>query len=262
MTTTQSWTEELVEVAGARTQVLKGGSGDPLLVLHTRGGGLTGWRSYHEALSQHFTVYAPSHPGFYKSERPPWVSTVTDVAHFYLGLMQALGLERVSLVGFELGGWIAAEIASISSEKVRGQVLVSALGIKPRVGEIVEMLMVSPETLIDLAYHDVSKAPVLPELSEDEQNVNWKNREMVSRLCWRPYMHNPNLPEYLKFVRVPSLIVWGRQDKMVPLECGEIYNQSLQGSTLHVVEECGHAPQNEKPEEFLNVALSFLSKLS
>ena len=84
---------------------------------------------------------------------------------------------------------------------------------------------------------------------------------MASRLCWKPYMHNPSLPEYLKLIRVPSLIVWGRQDGIVPLNCGEVYHQALKGSTLHVIDQCGHSPQIEKPEEFLEVTIAFLSKL-
>jgi len=89
----------------------------------------------------------------------------------------------------------------------------------------------------------------------------WRNREMSSRLLWKPYMHNPNLPEYLKLIQVPALVVWGRQDAVVPVECGEIYNQSLRGSSLSVIDNSGHSPHVEQPQEFLNVTLDFLSKL-
>ena len=130
MTATQTWTEEFLEIAGARTQVLKGGSGASLLVLHG-GGGNPGWMSYHQALSQHFTVYAPSHPGYDKSQRPAWIRTIADVAHFYLGFMQNLGLEQVPLMGFSMGGWLAAEIAAMCPTKVKGMMLVDAVGIKP-----------------------------------------------------------------------------------------------------------------------------------
>ena len=85
MTTTQNWTEQTVEVGGVKQQVFKGGSGTPLIVLHGARGN-PGWMPYHQALSEHFTVYAPSHPGYDKSERPSWVATITDVAHFYLGV--------------------------------------------------------------------------------------------------------------------------------------------------------------------------------
>jgi pimeloyl-ACP methyl ester carboxylesterase len=260
MTTTQSWTEQFVEVAGSKLQVLKGGTGPPLLVLHGARGN-PGWMPYHEALAQRFTVYAPSHPGYDQSERPPWVSKTTDVAHFYLGFMLNQRLEKVALLGFSMGGWIAAEIAAMSPTMLRGLVLVDAVGIKPEVGEIAEILMVSPESTQQLAYYDVSKAPAQPELSPEQQETLWKNREMASRLCWKPYMHNPSLAEYLKLIRIPSLIVWGREDGIVPLNCGEIYHRALQGSTLHVIDQCGHSPQTEKPQEFLEVTTDFLSKL-
>ena len=260
MTTTQSWTEQFVEVAGSKLQVLKGGTGPPLLVLHGARGN-PGWMPYHEALAQRFTVYAPSHPGYDQSERPPWVSKTTGVAHFYLGFMLNQRLEKVALLGFSMGGWIAAEIAAMSPTMLRGLVLVDAVGIKPEVGEIAEILMVSPESTQQLAYYDVSKAPAQPELSPEQQETLWKNREMASRLCWKPYMHNPSLAEYLKLIRIPSLIVWGREDGIVPLNCGEIYHRALQGSTLHVIDQCGHSPQTEKPQEFLEVTTDFLSKL-
>lgn len=259
MTTTQSWTEEFVEVAGAKTRFLKGGTGAPLLVI--RVGGSPAWLPDHEALSQRFTVLAPSPPGYDKSERPPWVSTMTDMAHFYLGLMQGLGLQQASLIGFSTGGWLAAELAAMSPDRVKGMVLVDSVGIKPKMGEIAEVLMVSPAQTLGLSYYDESKVPSPSEPSPEEQNVLWRNREMTSRLCWKPYMHNPSLPEYLKLIRIPSLIVWGRQDRIVPLECGELYHRALQGSTLHVVDQCGHSPQIEQPEEFLKVVTGFLAKL-
>ena len=260
MTTTQSWVEEFVEVAGAKTQVLKGGSGAPLLILHGARGN-PGWAPYHEALSQRFTVYAPSHPGYDKSERPGWVSTTNDVAHFYLALMSTLGLDSASLMGFSMGGWIAAEIAAMCTHRVKGLVLTGAVGIKPRVGEIVEMLMVPPEETLKLSFYDPGLVPDPPKLTPEEEDVQWRNREMASRLCWKPYMHNPKLPEYLKLIRVPALIVWGCQDRLVPLNCGEIYHEVLRGSRLHVVDQCGHSPQIEKPQEFLDVTLDFLAGL-
>ena len=259
--TTQSWTEEYTQVAGARTQIFKGGKGAPLLVLHGAGGN-PGWMPYHQELSKHFTVYASSHPGYDGSERPSWVSTITDVAHFYIGLMRALGLDgQVSLMGFSMGGWLAAEIAAMYPSKVKGLVLVGAVGIKPQVGEIAETLMVSPQQTQKLAFYDISKAPDLESLTPEQQDLLWHNREMTSRLCWKPYMHNPSLPEYLRLVRVPSLIVWGRQDGMVPLNCADIYHEALEGSALHVIDQCGHSPQIEKPEELLEVSVHFLTGL-
>jgi pimeloyl-ACP methyl ester carboxylesterase len=259
-TVTQSWVEEFVDVGETRTQVLKGGSGAPVLVLHGAGGN-PGWLPYHEALAEHFTVYAPSHPGYDHTPRPSWVSTMTDVAHFYLGFMRALGLERPAILGFSMGGWIAAEIAAMRADRLRGLVLVDAVGIRPRGAPIAEVLMVPPQEVQKLAYYDLGQAPPAPTRTPAEEAVQWSNREMASRLCWKPYMHNPKLPEYLRLVQVPTLIVWGRQDRIVPLECGEMYQEVLQGSTLHVIDQCGHVPHREKTQEFLAVTVRFLSYL-
>src|ERR671919_2900272 len=95
-------TEALIEVAGTRLQMLQGGSGEPLLVLHGAGGN-PGWLPYHQELSKQFTVYAPSHPGYDRSTRPDWITTMNDLAHFYCQLIADLGLAPVHLLGFSMG---------------------------------------------------------------------------------------------------------------------------------------------------------------
>ena len=84
---------------------------------------------------------------------------------------------------------------------------------------------------------------------------------MASRLCWKPYLHNPNLPFYLAKVKPPTLVVWGRQDAIIPVESGELYGHVLSNSTLKVVDRCGHSPQIEKPQEFQAAITDFLSGL-
>lgn len=84
------------------------------------------------------------------------------------------------------------------------------------------------------------------------------NREMAARLCWKPYMYDPRLPFLLARVTIPTRIVWGRQDQLVPLECGQLYQQAIPGAELVVIDQCGHLPQVEKPEEFVRCALAFL----
>ncbi len=75
-------------------------------------------------------------------------------------------------------------------------------------------------------------------------------------------MHNPSLPYYLAKVNIPTLLIWGRQDAIVPVECGDLYHQALSNSTLKVIDNCGHSPQIEKPQEFQAAISEFLSGLS
>jgi pimeloyl-ACP methyl ester carboxylesterase len=84
---------------------------------------------------------------------------------------------------------------------------------------------------------------------------------MASRLCWNPYLHNLSLSHYLRKVSTPTLIVWGREDAIIPLECGELYRRALPHATLKVIDHCGHSPAIEKPQAFLDAVTSFLSGL-
>ena len=132
-------------------------------------------------------------------------------------------------------------------------------------GEIAEIFMASAQTRQGLRFYDPSQVAnydeYTRELTPEERLVDHSNREMASQLCWKPYMYNPSLPHYLGKVDTSTLIVWGRQDAIVPLNCGERYNEALPNSTLAVIEECGHSPAIEKPQEFLSHVQGFLSGL-
>jgi pimeloyl-ACP methyl ester carboxylesterase len=112
-------------------------------------------------------------------------------------------------------------------------------------------------------FYDPKQAPEYEQLygrdpTAEEQDILARNREMAARITWKPYMHDPRLPSLLRRLRLPALIVWGRQDAIVPVSCGEVYHQSIRGSRLVIMEQCGHAPQIEKPQEFLNIVAEFL----
>jgi pimeloyl-ACP methyl ester carboxylesterase len=113
-------------------------------------------------------------------------------------------------------------------------------------------------------FHDPQQSPEYEQIyvrdpTPEQRQLAERDREMAVRLCWKPYMHDPRLPGLLARVGIPTSIVWGRQDRLVPLECGERYQKAIPGSQLVVIDNCGHAPQVEKPEEFLNIAMDFLT---
>src|SRR3954447_21500720 len=119
-----------VTAAGAAIRLFRGGpeGGAPVVFLHGAGGH-TGWMAFLDELANRFAVFAPEHPGFGQSEDPPWLDEVADLAYFHLGLLQALALERVHLIGTSLGGWIAAEMAVRSTARLASLTLVGAVGI-------------------------------------------------------------------------------------------------------------------------------------
>ena len=258
----QAWVDEFREYGGARLHLMKGGEGPPVLVLHGAGGN-PGWMGYHREMAKSFTLYVPSHPGFEKSTRPSWIDSIDAVAHFHLGLMEEMGVERYSVLGFSMGGWIAAEMAAMSPHSLDKLVISSGVGIRPEEGEIAELFTVSREAVGAMRFFDPSQVPDYDELfgqpmTREQAAVERDNRETASRWCWSPYMYNPNLPHYLKRASMPTLIVWGREDAIVPVECAELYRQAIRNSRVHLIDRCGHSPQMEKPQEFLDAVVPFL----
>ena len=264
-TTSQQWTEEIVQVSGASVQLIKGGTGEPLLVLHGEMGH-PGWLRYHEALAQRHTLYIPSHPGFGKSDRLDWIMNMRDMAGWYLDAMGELGLDRVNVIGFSLGGWLAAEMATMCPHRFQRLVLVGAAGIKPPTGEIFDMFLVVAKEFITASFADPSGTrefqQVCPDEPDPEQTEAWYvAREQAARLSWKPYMHYPGLPPLLRRLRtLPTLVVWGGQDPIVPLNAGQVYHQSIEGSKLVVLDGCGHHPEIEKSDEFVQLVQDFLSE--
>ena len=168
MTTgTQAWTEQTVEAAGVQLQMVTGGSGAPLLILHDEFGH-HGQLRYHEALARDFSLCIPAHPGFGSTERLEWVMNMRDLAGWYLEALDDLDLGPVNLMGFSLGGWLAAEMASMSPDLFQKLVLVAPAGIRPPTGEIFDLFLVVSEDFLTVGFHDPEATPEYRQVCPEE----------------------------------------------------------------------------------------------
>jgi len=260
-----SWVSETIPIAGVAVRVTRAGVGPPLLVLHHDIGTLERLPFY-EALARRFTVLVPSHPGYDGSQRPDWMRNVRDVAAVYQWLLGEIAVTRdagsVSVVGLGFGGWIAAEMATQAPRAFRRLVLVGAMGFRPDRGEIADQALVSYIDYVRLGFADQRAFDRLfgaePATSQLE---HWDlNREMTFRIAWKPYMYNPTLPHLLGGVATPTVVVWGRDDRIVPLECGERFAKALPRARLEVVEGAGHFVEMEKPDELAQLVTDFVSQ--
>jgi pimeloyl-ACP methyl ester carboxylesterase len=257
------WSEETVRLNGAAVRIVKGGSGPPLLVLHDEMGFEGRLRSY-EALALHHTVYLPLHPGFEGSERLDWIMTVRDLAAWYLQALDELALGPVPLLGCSLGGWLAAELAALDPHLFTRLALVAPMGIKPPSGEIFDMFLVTARQYIPVAFHDPEGCDEYRQLYGEDPSPAVREaretaREQACRLAWKPYMYDPALPFLLRrAASLPLLVVWGKQDAVVPVQTAEAWRQALPGARVALLEGCGHRPEIEQSAELVRLVEGLL----
>lgn len=253
-----AWTEARVSAAGVMLHLAEAGSGPPLLVLHHDIGSPAPLPFFDE-LARNFRVLVPHHPGYGRSERPAWLRSVRDVAVIYQGLLADRGISSHALIGLGFGGWIAAEMATMAPRDLRGLLLVGAMGLKPPVGDILDQALLSYLDYARAGFHDPKAFERVFGAVTTEQLVEWDIcREMSFRIAWKPYMYSQTLPHLLGAVRVPSLLVWGDDDKVVPLSAGELYRSLLPGARLEIVRACGHCVDMERPDELAALVQKFL----
>jgi pimeloyl-ACP methyl ester carboxylesterase len=178
-----------------------------------------------------------------------------------LDVLDELGLKEVNLVGLSLGGWIAAEMAVISSHRLRRLTLVGAAGIRVPGVTLPDTFAMSPEASVALLYkHPEAAAALLPREPTPEQvEIQLRQRMTLARIAWNPYFENPKLLRRLRRVRVPTRIIWGEDDRLFPLEHAKAWEAAIPGASLVVLPDCGHVVPLDAPDAFVAAVTRFLS---
>jgi len=252
----------MISIAGVELELLERGQGAPILYLHG-GGGIVPDLPFLDLLAKERRVIAPSHPGFGKSSLPDWLDSVDDISHIYLELIDRLGLTRTALVGFSIGGWIAAELATKVPERFDHLVLIGPVGVKtgtPDRLDIPDIFAMPREKLDRLRFHDPANNPVdLAKLADDELQIVARNSETLALLTWEPYMHNPKLKHRLHRVDMPALLLRGASDGIVSADYLDRYARLIPNARIDTIAAAGHLPQVEQRETTAVKVLQFLN---
>lgn len=239
-----------LNVGGVDTTVQVLGKGDPVLYLH--GLGAAGvMLPIHAALAASRTVYAPHHPGFGQSSLPDWFDDFDDVVLHYAGLLDALGVGKVTLVGHSFGGWVAAELAAFFPERVEKLVLISAGGLRVPNAPATDINVLGPDQIVMRSFHNPQVAMAVmgdvsnPAVLFGKIMQDYTERSVLARLSWNPG-HDPKLLRRLARLKAPTLVVWGANDQIIPPAHGEAYRDAIQGARLSMVADCGHVPVVEQ----------------
>ncbi|HWV90402.1 MAG TPA: alpha/beta hydrolase [Burkholderiales bacterium] len=245
-----NFSDTFVEVDGCRTHLRRAGKGEPLLFLHGASGAPV-IMPFMEKLAQRFDVLVPQHPGWGRSDEPAWLENIHDLAYFYLDFLKQLDLRKVTVVGSSMGGWIAMEMAVRDTARMKSLVLVSPAGVAAPGVQPADIFLMAPEELIRNLFVDekLVQARLSAPVDVDE---SLKNRHATARLAWEPRLHNPFLPKWLHRIDVPVKIIWGKQDRILPVGILDELKRLMPGAKTLVLDNCGHLPHAEKVDEFVD----------
>lgn len=244
-----TFTERTVSVAGKPVRLLQAGSGAPVVVLHHSTGN-PGWLPFFDELAASHAVTVPDMPGYGQSERPTWARDPRDLAVLMHQALDELGLiGGVHLVGLGFGGYVAAEMAAMNHQRLQSLVLVGAAGLQPDEGEILDQMLIDFPDYVRAGFRDdaafervfgVEPEPPIKEL--------WDlSREMTARLTWKPYMFSRRLAPTLGGVRIPALLIWGSEDRVVPPVCARQFAAALPDARIEIIQGGGHLVEYEEP---------------
>jgi pimeloyl-ACP methyl ester carboxylesterase len=239
----------------------RGGTGAPLLFLHGANN-VPGWLPFMTQLAERFDVIVPDHPGFGQSAIPAWLDNIHDLAYFYLDFIDALGLRGVQLVGGSLGGWIACELAVRQTAALATLTLVAPAGIRLAGARKLDTFLMSPEAVTRALFFDPALADaVLAQPATDERmDAQLKNQYSFARVAWKPRLFDPHLAKWLHRIDVPTLVVWGDADRLIPPAYAAEFARLIPGAQTEIIAGCGHLPHVEKTDRFVSAVTRFIEQ--
>jgi pimeloyl-ACP methyl ester carboxylesterase len=252
-------TDRLV-TRGTSVRVRRAGAGPPLLFLHGAGG-WPAWLPFFERLSRHYALTVPEHPCFGASDDPAWLRGVSDLAMYYLDLLDQVYASPVHVIGHSLGGWTAAEAAVRNVNRIASLTLLAPAGIRVKGIPPGDNFIWSPEEGAHNRFHDQSFAEALlkaPPPNEEQLDIELQTKLAAVKFGWEPRWLNPDLEKWLHRITVPTHVVWGREDKILPSAYAALWGERVPGAQVSMVEACGHSPHVERSDLIADQVLSFL----
>jgi pimeloyl-ACP methyl ester carboxylesterase len=274
MTTFTPPATKRIQAAGIATAYLEAGSGDPVLMLHGSGPGVSGtanWQRNIPTLAERFHVLAPDIVGFGQTERPDdVVYSLRSWTDHVWAFLDAHGIERTAVVGNSLGGRIALQMATDHPDRISRMVLMGSPGVGMTPSEGLAALRAyepshdAMRTLLR-TYFAVDPALITDELVtiRYEASIADGAFEAYRAMFFDPRHRGSELAiteAEVRAIDTPILLVHGREDKVVPLAVSQTMVELLPNADLHVFSHCGHWTQIERAAEFTALVGDFLGR--
>jgi pimeloyl-ACP methyl ester carboxylesterase len=257
--------DKTITVFGQSIHYFDVGSGPTVVLLHGLGSRKEDWLPVLEPMAQKYRLLVPDQIGFGKSDKPLLDYSVQTYVDFLNEFLRQMKVEKASLVGESLGGWIAAlYVAEIGGGAhlipVEKLVLVDAAGLKQDqpIPDLNPSSLVAMRGVMEAVFYDTTwvNDDALRKIFTDKLAVH--DGYTVRSFLGNPTREKERLDDRLASIKVPTLVTWGKQDKLLPIGAGERYAAGIAGAKLVSFEKCGHVPPVEKTEEFLAAVVPFL----
>ncbi|WP_051246412.1 alpha/beta fold hydrolase [Metapseudomonas resinovorans] len=235
-------------IDGCETVVYTAGQGEPLVFLH--GGGTWHGIDFAHAWTDRFRVILPYHPGFGQSGDNPSFDSLQDYLQHYQELFDVMGLERFHLVGFSLGGRMAAEYAIQHGHQIEKLVLIAPAGLDVKEYPQPDFMVIPPEEIPSYLVNDLATLAAFLPMAPDNEFGTMRMREggSVARISRNGVMTNPKLPNWLHRIRMPTLLIWGENDRIVPPGQAEHWHRLLPHADVKLFPNAGHLVLDESGE--------------
>jgi 2-hydroxy-6-oxonona-2,4-dienedioate hydrolase len=255
-----------MQVGKLRVRYVDLGSGDPVLLMHGLGGSIESWTHNIEGLAKNFRIIAVDLPGFGLSDKPRMNYTIRFYREFIVQFIKQLQLGQVSIVGSSLGGQVAAEVAITRPSIVKKLVLISPAGALPRsfkgspaLWRYVKVVYASSVQQIKQALFAVDNKPVADSYAQMVfQKISMPGAREAFLSALAGSAKAPRLNNRLDKIKAPTLLLWGKEDCMIPVKFAEPFVK-MKSCRIIMLEECGHRPHFERPELFNKIVADFLS---
>lgn len=266
---------KFADLDGLRIHYLDKGEGTPVVLIHGYTSSTYTWKDQFDELSKKYRVIAVDLKGFGFSDKPDGDYSRRAQGEVVASLLDRLQIPRAWLVGNSMGGETALNVAVAHPDKVLGLVLIDSAGIKvqgrtslapwylqmPVLGRLLTALALTSDQLVraglEKSFFDDSK------VTDERVNAYYQPLKtqggQLSATRARAQFELFPIEDRIPGIKVPTLIIWGAEDALIPLEAGRKLNELISGSKLVVFEKCGHVPQEEMPERVLSEIAGFIN---
>jgi pimeloyl-ACP methyl ester carboxylesterase len=280
MNTKQQVQDRYIKVGSINTRYWSAGNqGDPVILLHGGGSSIEVWGYNIQTLAQHHRVFSFDMVGSGLSDKPAEPYSLDYQLQFLTTFLDTFDIQQASLIGNSIGGSIALKFALQSPERVRKLGLVSSFGLGreidfsdrllatfPAIAKLIPSSRRGVKIVLNSCVYDPKSVPEeWIDLNFQRFNLAGCKEALISLLTtnldfWgvRREVFSP-IVQQLDRIEVPTLIIWGKQDSIIPVSLADVAARKIPYSRLHIFEKCGHWAQVEYPEKFNQLVLEFLA---